>query len=607
MQGSESSSWTAFVLTYTLAATTATQTPTSTATHTPTPTLNATATAAAISTATATPTATLAPTAELDPDPSDPDEVDWEPDGEWHEFELDSSEDEVKIVAIEGGGKRILELATTDSEPDSDWCPPSRYEEGTVEDGDDFYLAACDEGIAKIQIWNSNKTVLLREYTIGVNTVVPTPTRTPTVTPTPTATPTPTHTPTGPVNTPTPTHTSVSCPSGDSGGASGTSGECTAPTTLKPTGLTATSGDGTISLDWSDVAGAIGYKVQQWVRKFASIPGIFEWKELPDRGFTLNGSSSGNMTLSDSQAVIGGLTNGETYKHRVGGLDAFNLPTWSDEIETTLPTPTPTPTLTPTATPTHTPTPTPTPTHTNLWHQSDHTVKYRVNTSSPATTTFRTAVPTAAAGWTSAIAAATPSLDIRICPDTDGACIARNLDLYTVNVKMVAGNASHTKVFADPTVAATYQDCGNSVACVKPTDPDRYGDPNNSTPTPLYNIYAANAPKHLENLTIIVEHPAYEYRGGMNPVYTRVFWSNNPRYINSVDWNCSPGSAPQVTKCRFFYLPSYLMHEIIHTLGIPDRSGVAGLMSSPNNYRTPTSADVNLVKTPYAGHTRSSR
>ena len=466
----------------------------------------------------------------------------------------------------------------------------------SLRDGDEFYLAGCTQGTTTVELmWESpsNEYIVIRTYNVEVldddDYYDPDPTPTRTRTPAPTATPTPTHTPTGPVNTPTPTptHTVVSCPSGDSGGASGSSGECTA-TTLKPTGLTATPGDGTISLDWSDVAGAIGYKVQQWVRKFASIPGIFEWKELPlpDRGFTLNGTPSGNMTLTDSQAEVGGLTNGETYKHRVGGLDAFNLPTWSDEIETTLPT------LTPTATATHTPTPTPTATPTAtvtptrtatpMRHQRDFTVKYTVGamptpgtpppvrTPNPAVV-IRTAVPVAAAEWNGAIASATPTVDVYICRSSNSGCDTNNTDGYTVTVKIV--NASNKSQYSPTNDFNT--GCGKHVACVK------------------YKNGAVGADGQLKDMALVIEEPAWEYGGG----HTRVRWTD----VASHDLR---RQSPNVV---WHYIGSLLLHEFGHTLGLPDfPPGVThhGVMKNHHTYKQIRSADLDFLKRIYQGRTR---
>jgi len=600
VQGSESSSWTAFVLTYTLAATTATQTSTSTATHTPTPSLNATATAAAKSTATATvtPTATSAPTAELDPDPSDPDEVDWEPDGEWHEFDLDSSEDEVRIVANKGGGDRILELATTDSEPDSDWCPPSRNEEGTVEDGDEFYVAACDEGIAKIQIWNSNKTVLLREYTIGVSRVVPTPTRTPTVTPTPT----------GPANTPTPTHTSVSCPSGDSGGASGASADTCTP----PDDSVCIQQLGSQSQEFN-----VSHSNQSWR---SSCPSARSSSILKPQyyaqyyTFTINKSSyvtidlitkgsSPNSQLylragRDETGIVPIASDAGSYPDGASGQGddsriVKKLPKGAYTIEATTVEQSTTGNFTlkvygeePLA---------------FLGHQADHTVRYAIGTMLPTRTAvpagsptpavpdpavvIPTSVPRAAIAWNKAVA--TPWPNVLFCK-SGSSCSARNTDGRVVPINVVHIGRNRVSISGD---------CGDSTACVKPSGS------------------WADGSGHLKNMTIVIEEPGWRFNTDKR-TYSRKIWTNNFMRHGRI--------TPMGD--RYIYLPVIMAHEFGHTAGLGDLYGFgtmtptpvnaeAYLMNNlevglPQNTRTPVTiptADVKFMKQVYRNEGGSER
>ena len=133
----------------------------------------------------------------------------FKPNGEWHEFELESSEDEIRVVVNPDGSDRILELASTSNEPDDDWCPPSKTEEKKVEDDDELYISACDDGVAKIQLWDESGEFLIREYRLRIDSIVPTPTPTNTPTITPTATATATAMATS-VPVFTPTHTAAS-------------------------------------------------------------------------------------------------------------------------------------------------------------------------------------------------------------------------------------------------------------------------------------------------------------------------------------------------------------------------------------------------------------
>ena len=136
-----------------------------------------------------------------------------------------------------------------------------------------------------------------------------------------TSTPTPTRTPTA-TTTPTPTPTS------------------TAIKPAKPTGLTGIGGNGTVSLDWNDAANATGYDVAQWISPI--------WRTLPYGSYT--------VSKSGSSAVVGGLTNGRTYYHKVRSTNGNLVSSWTSHVTTKLPAPTPTATHTPT--PTATPTPT---------------------------------------------------------------------------------------------------------------------------------------------------------------------------------------------------------------------------------------------------------
>ena len=129
-----------------------------------------------------------------------------------------------------------------------------------------------------------------------------------------------------------------------------------------PTNLTGAPGDGSINLNWDDVAHATAYEVQQWNGHASTL----QWQNIPleDGSFPIE--------FSGSSAKVRGLVKGTTYSHRVRSVNgALKLEEWSDYAHTTAPapspdTPTPTHTATHTTTPTHTATPTatPTPTHT---------------------------------------------------------------------------------------------------------------------------------------------------------------------------------------------------------------------------------------------------
>ena len=99
-----------------------------------------------------------------------------------------------------------------------------------------------------------------------------------------------------------------------------------------PTNLATTTGDGTITLDWDDAAHATSYEVQQW----DGTTGNVTWRTLPFDSFTLNGSS-GSVTITDSMATVGGLTNGASYSHRVRSVNSADESMWTTGVVTHLP------------------------------------------------------------------------------------------------------------------------------------------------------------------------------------------------------------------------------------------------------------------------------
>ncbi len=97
-----------------------------------------------------------------------------------------------------------------------------------------------------------------------------------------------------------------------------------------PTNLATTTGDGTITLDWDDAARAASYEVQQW----DGSPGNLTWRTLPFAPFTLDGSTT-TVTIADSTANVGGLTNGTSYAHRVRSVNSADESDWTTHVEAT--------------------------------------------------------------------------------------------------------------------------------------------------------------------------------------------------------------------------------------------------------------------------------
>ena len=323
---------------------TRTHTPTHTpaATHTPTATHTPAPDATATHTPTHTPTATAEPsvTASLNPAPYQlPD------DREWFRYTLSTNTtDRIfirmnqsistdKIVGSSGGDTGIATCTDrgADIGGNSLWA----------RDGDDVYLAGCEEGETTLElIWFEGSAAhFLRTYQITVvedddyDGYTPTPTRTPTATATPrpdatatytpTATSTPrpdataTYTPTA-TTTPRPDATATytptattppDCASSSADRSSSTSQICTAATPEAPMNLTRTyTGDGQITLDWQSVADIDAYEL---------------WQDL--------GGVASSWIVDTTSVIISNLRLGETYEHKVRSVDDTLIsPAYSD-------------------------------------------------------------------------------------------------------------------------------------------------------------------------------------------------------------------------------------------------------------------------------------
>ena len=125
--------------------------------------------------ATPTPTRTPRPSASLSPDPST---VNFQPNGQWRRFTVNSSES-VKVVANPPSRGMNVEIATHSA---SNYCPPERNDTYTRSNGQSVYLAGCVAGTGVVELRRvvGNRLIRTYRFTIGaVATATPTPTITP--------------------------------------------------------------------------------------------------------------------------------------------------------------------------------------------------------------------------------------------------------------------------------------------------------------------------------------------------------------------------------------------------------------------------------------------
>lgn len=291
-------------------------------------------------------------------------------------------------------------------------------------------------------------------------------------------------------------------------------------------------------------------------------------------------------------------------------------------------TPTPTPTATPiTATPTHTITPTPTcPSgvsgaeggcdagggvhvhNTNSPHQADNVSAFEIKAPDDVEDRYKAAIATAVAAWNVAISSVTPTLDVSICEKGVGNCSTSsrtaakvNIDDKFTDIEFISGDPASTHdIRATPRSVSGYDDCGRATACFDP----------NGRPA---------SEKHIADSTIVIESPAYAYEeqttasGGKRRIKTRVFWMNAPSYTENYRWGWQDCGRHDVTVhvsinyCKWNYLPSVVMHELGHSLGLDHRQSGLGIMNAPHQFATPVAIDLDELKAIYSTHSPALR
>ena len=219
---------------------------------------------------------------------------------------------------------------------------------------------------------------------------------------------------------------------------------------------------------------------------------------------------------------------------------------------------------------------------------------YSTDTATPAPASFQDAIPTAVSAWNKLVA--TPAPRVLFCEEgtTNSDCNERNEDDYVITFKVVAGDKTNN---GGVDQFGYYHDCGKSVACVRTTNPDTYGGRDEDDDDSIHNIFAADAPTHLEDLVIVIEDPAWEY-DVRELRTTRFYWSNDKKVISS--------NRGEPVGNRL-YLPSLMMHEFGHTAGLMHPTGnyrdYDGLMGFHYSYAVPSLLDVQKMIDTYLGHT----
>ena len=100
------------------------------------------------------------------------------------------------------------------------------------------------------------------------------------------------------------------------------------PIPAVPTNATSTASDATVTLDWDDMLHATGYDVQYWVMSASDCC----WVLLDPN----DASNPYPITFSGSSAVIEGLANGSTHRHRVRSKNSSGESKWTRSISTPL-------------------------------------------------------------------------------------------------------------------------------------------------------------------------------------------------------------------------------------------------------------------------------
>ena len=387
--------------------------------------------------------------------------------------------------------------------------------------------------------------------------------------------------------------------------------EVTLAPPLAPANVASSSVDhGEIQIMWDAVLDATGYVVEQHKNVFIGS----DWRELPFDSFTVTTPLRSGNRFS---AIVRGLTPGDTYKHRVKAVGVQGTSDPSSEVETqvlderppkpnkpayrfliggrgiellwdvvpgansykVLIDPEPNPpaaiaftnasaditglvpdsryTFKVVATNRFGDSPESdglrarTPDLEYWWgHQADHTAKYTKGTIG--SSIIEDAIQDAAEDWNNEMVVLNKGL--KICDDVDISCGGANADGGIVTIQT-----------ATTTKTNDSGGCGNSYACVQPGT-----DGNSSGPG-----------KHMVNMTMVFEEPAYVCSGSMCLDPYRIVWTDD----QTKDGDPTPSSTAADQE-QYAFIDWVMLHEFGHTLGLPDFYADTSTLQGRHNERT---------------------
>ena len=530
-----------------------TPTPTRTPTPTPTPTPTQTPTPTATPTPTPTPTPTLTPTPTPTATPAPATSGRVRVSREY--IGLEGFVD-VEAYEVSPSGQGVyFELAGAIEWPQNGKCQDGVGGRENPKKASDVVrkdtAIGCRLGLGTVNLRVPNSSVILDFATVTVSTVLPTPTPTP-VPPTPTPTPSgklrasPSSIEKGQTTTleahnlsPSDLVVSISvsgaiaeqCPTGPAGTEVKTSA-LTKPNTKTVTGCSVGAGTGTLKVSGTDVTlDTITVTVSAAVPTPTPTPTpppapgrpviIAHSSMIGGRGIALYWSpaararsygigmtgyntSKTEVTFATNRAYITGLTPGKSYTFHVLAING-SVSTKSDEVTMKAPEPT------------------------QLGHQADHTVMYRIDTETTGIKETATLIVAQAVG--PAVRAWNVKMDVlneglQICSRVIPACSASNKDRKTVTIETVDPLKGCEAIWAR--------------ACVR--QGPRLGS-------------------HMGSLRVIFEEPPLSIKADGSEAHWE--WTDKV-HLNNKE---VPKSKPTRT---YVYVGQVMLHELGHTLGLPD-------------------------------------